>query len=227
MHVLNCFTQSVYAPFSDVESLHANDRASFVSAVRKREDAAWLKLLGGRVQMTDLDLLDAPLRLVCDVSEVLTIPIRVGDRAVARISGAIAKLARSSSSSESAFVLPLAVGEHIDHRVVRQAALEALTGSPVSIAFYEDLPYAARPDGPEQVMVAVSSTGIELQPAFASDPTLDVPAAVARKGKVAECYDSQVDSETVEQIASFTEQYGGRERLWVNAAWTQSPLMHH
>ena len=40
--VLNFFTQSAYAPYSDVETLHANDRVSFVSAVRRREDVAIL-----------------------------------------------------------------------------------------------------------------------------------------------------------------------------------------
>jgi hypothetical protein len=39
---------------------------------------------------------------------------------------------------------------------------------------------------------------------------------------MAECYDSQIDSEIVEQIAAFSGQYAGRERLWVNAAWAAS-----
>ncbi len=47
VEVVSCFTRSEFAPFSDAGSLHANDRMSFVSATRKREDEAWAKMLRG------------------------------------------------------------------------------------------------------------------------------------------------------------------------------------
>ena len=90
VQVLNFFTQSLYAPYSDAESLHQNDRVSFVSAVRRREDIAWNKLLRDRLEFHDLDLQDAPLRLNCDLGELPTLEIRAGDRALARAAGAIA-----------------------------------------------------------------------------------------------------------------------------------------
>lgn len=222
VQVLNCFTQSDYAPYSDAESLHPNDRTSFVSAIRKREDAAWNKLLGGRLQFTDLDLLDAPLRLACPIVEALSLPIRAGDRAVARVAGAVAKLARAGAPERLAFVLPLAVGAHIDHRVVQQAGLEALAGSPLPVAFYEDLPYAARPGGVEEIGSRVEATALAVQPAFASGEQPVPERSLGSKRCMAECYDSQIDSEVAEQIASFAQQYGGRERLWVNNAWSAS-----
>ena len=220
VHVLNCFTQSAYAPFSDADSLHQNDRTSFVSATRKREDIAWNKLLGGKLHITDLDLLDAPLRLACDVSEVLTLPVRAGDRAVARVAGAVAKFARK----EYAIVLPLAIVGHIDHRVTHAAGLEALAGSQRAIAFYEDLPYAARPDAASQIANVAEQTGLALKPSFATAPTEDMDAQVARKLRMAECYDSQIDSEVAASIAAFSNVYFGRERLWANDAWAASAL---
>ena len=223
--VLNCFTQSDYAPYSDAASLHANDRLSFVSATRKREDAAWNKVLGGRLQFTDLDLLDAPLRLACSADEVLGMPIRAGDRAVARVAGAIAKFARNGSPESLAIMLPLAVGGHIDHRVTRQAGLEALAGSPLPIAFYEDLPYATRPGGAEEITGLAEATAMDLQPAFAVDEETEPSLAAHRKRRVAECYDSQIDTEAAQQIAAFCLAYQGRERLWVNAAWRDSILV--
>lgn len=218
--VLNCFTQSDYAPYSDAASLHANDRTSFVSALRKREDAAWNKLLGGRVQFTDLDLLDAPLRLSCGVDEVLSLPIRAGDRAVARVAGAVAKLVRNASAQGLAIVLPLAVGGHIDHRVTRQAGIEGLAGSSLPVAFYEDLPYAARPEGTATLDDLIESLGIAVQPTIVSQPEGTPEAAAERKRRMAECYDAQIDTEVAAQIAEFSLRYAGGERLWANTAWS-------
>lgn len=215
--VLNCFTQSEYAPYSDVSTVHGNDRVSFVSALRRREDIAWNKLLGGRLKFVDLDLLDAPLRLACEVEEVLTVDIRAGDRALTRVAGAIAKLARAGS--EVAFVAPLGVGGHIDHRVARQAALNTLREAPVAMAFYEDLPYAAREGEAETLQAQTMALEADLQPVFSEPERSDAEAAVARKRRAADCYDSQIDSEVVSTLAQFALRYGGRERMWCNVAW--------
>jgi LmbE family N-acetylglucosaminyl deacetylase len=225
--VLNCFTQSDYAPFSDVSSLHPNDRTSFVSAVRRREDIAWTKLAGTALQWNDLDLLDAPLRLVCAVDEVLTLAIRPGDRAVARIAGALAKMARAVPAGQCAFVVPLAVGDHIDHRVARQAALDAVTDSAVPLAFYEDLPYAAQEGAAETLRSFAEQLQRGLQPCFVETAPLKVEDAIRRKAKIAQCYDSQIDSDVVARIADFSATYGGRERLWANAAWRDHALCVH
>lgn len=222
--ILNCFTQSEYAPYSDVDSLHGNDRRSFASAVRRREDIAWNKLAGGGLKITDLDLLDAPLRLACTVDDVLTVEIRPGDRAVTRIAGALRKLAEKAEPGQLALALPLALGGHIDHRVVHQAALDTLGEASVAVAFYEDLPYAARPGMVETIEACAEGTGFRLQNSFAQEPSTAVPDTLRRKHRIAECYDSQIDTEVASQIASFAERYHGRERMWANPAWLASPL---
>lgn len=224
VEILNCFTQSEYAPFSDVDSLHGNDKRSFVSAVRRREDVAWNKLAGGRLKITDLDLLDAPLRLACTVDEVLTVDIRYGDRAVARVVGALRKLVEKAQPGQIALALPLALGDHIDHRVVHQAALEALAAAAVPVAFYEDLPYAARPGAEETIEARAEATGFGLASSFTHEASLAVVDSVRRKHRIAERYDSQIDNDVAWQIASFAERYGGRERLWANAHWLASSL---
>lgn len=218
VHVLNCFSQSAHAPYSDVDSLHANDRVSFVSATRKREDLAWNKLTGGKLHITDLDLLDAPLRLACSVGEVAALEIRPGDRAVARVAGAIAKLARRGF----VLALPLAIGGHIDHRVTRQAGLQAFEEAPFPLCFYEDLPYAARPGEAETSEISALSTGLGTAPGFAEGIPGDMAAQVARKRRIVDCYDTQIDSEVAGQIAAFCERYGGRECFWSTDAWRTS-----
>lgn len=225
VQVLNCFTQSDYAPFSDAESLHPNDRVSFVSAVRRREDAAWNKLLGGRVRFHDLDLLDAPLRLHCTPDEVAALEIRPGDRAVARVAGAVAKLTRQATPDNMAVLAPMAVGAHIDHRVTLQAVVEAFAGRELPLAFYEDLPYAGRPGEAERLAAYAETTGLALTPCYASEPG-DSAAAIARKERMTECYDSQVDSEVARSIAMFSARYEGRERIWGTPAWLGSALQY-
>ena len=228
MVVLNCFTQSEYGPYSDAASLHPNDRVSFVSALRKREDEDWNKLLGRALRFNDLDLLDAPLRLGCAVDEVLSASIRAGDRALARVAGAIAKMARGRGPEALAVLLPLALGGHIDHRIARAAGLQAFqepfAASSFPVAFYEDLPYAARPELAGQAEPAAEVAGLSLAPVFACPPPA-VAAAVASKRRMAQCYDSQIDSELTDAIASFCERYEGRERLWANAAWRASAAL--
>ncbi len=218
--VLNCFTRSAYAPYSDADALHENDRTSFVSALRRREDLAWQKKLGQRLQLHDLDLFDAPLRLNCAVDEVTTVDPRPGDRALARMVGAVEKLARKAD----AVLGPLAIGGHIDHRLAAQATLEALPGAGLPLAFYEDLPYAAHKGTSAQIDARAAEIGRDLRPAFGIRPAPDTPQAIHRKARLAECYDSQIDSTVVNAIAEFSRQYGGRERLWVTPAWLASPL---
>ncbi len=215
VQILNCFTQSAYAPYSDAESLHPNDRMSFVSATRRREDIAWNKMLGNRLRITDLDLLDAPLRLACNVDDVLTLELRPGDRAVARVAGAIAKLARAGH----AIVLPLGIGAHIDHRVTRQAGVNALLEQPFAVAFYEDLPYVARNHGDSDLDMAVQSLDPAPQPFFVEPAAIDPSSRVVRKVQMVQCYDSQIDSVVAQNVASFCLRYGGRERLWVSETW--------
>jgi hypothetical protein len=66
--------------------------------------------------------------------------------------------------------------------------------------------------------------GAELMPVFASE-ALEVDAAIKRKRRLALCYDSQIEDATAERMAAFCAQYGGRERLWGNAAWRALELL--
>jgi hypothetical protein len=118
-----------------------------------------------------------------------------------------------------ALVLPLAVGNHVDHLTVRQAALPSDVRT-TPIAFYEELPYAAQesPSIEAAVQGSALEAGMPLDAYFAQE-LAETDAAVRLKKKIAFCYDSQIDDTTVEVIANFCATYAGRERLWGNAAW--------
>ena len=215
--LLNVFTRSLYAPYSDAESVHENDRLSYVSALRKKEDESFLKQLPG-LTMIDLNVKDAPIRLHCDASIVCDMAVDPNDKAIAKIRKAVAQQADLEHHATSCLVLPLALGHHVDHRVARDASLPITTELPC--AFYEELPYATR----EGVRVDLSrfredaSTRLheELHPVLVHG-THTRPSDFKRK--IAHLYVSQIDSELADTIANFNQRYHGAERLWANDAW--------
>jgi LmbE family N-acetylglucosaminyl deacetylase len=219
VEVVSCFTRSEFAPYSDAGSLHANDRMSFVTAVRKREDEAWRKLYGlAKLTLTDLNLKDAPIRLHCSPEKVFDRPADVSEKVVAKIRRAM------EMSKAEAVVLPLGVGGHVDSVSARDAALPTDANFP--LAFYEELPYAASTEGEGDFERALSqlpvSVRAELQPVFSRSmrgTESVVEDAVARMRRVAWCYDSQIDERVTGEIAEFCRRYEGRERLWATAAW--------
>jgi LmbE family N-acetylglucosaminyl deacetylase len=224
VEVVSCFTRSEFAPYSDAGSLHPNDRMSFATAVRKREDEEWRKQYGvAKLTLTDLNLKDAPIRLHCGAEEVFGRAADVSVKVVSKIRRAL------ELSKAGAIVLPLGLDGHVDHISARDAAMLAET-SALPLAFYEELPYAAHADGEQAIEAAVnqlsSTLQAELQPAFAGRLHGDesaIEAAVLRKRRAAWCYDSQIDESVTTEIAEFCRRYEGRERLWANAAWRTDP----
>ena len=217
VEVVNCFTRSEHAPFSDVSSVHANDRMTYVTAVRSKEDESWRKQFGAsakRLSLKDLNVKDGPLRMHCTLEELTSVAVNPADKAMAKIQKAI--------EGADAVVLPLALGGHVDHRTAREAA-GAIAASAVPCAFYEDLPYALELDA-KAIARAALGAGAEPMPVFASEEQ-DADAAIKRKRRLALCYDSQIEDATAERMAAFCTQYGGRERLWGNAAWRASELL--
>jgi LmbE family N-acetylglucosaminyl deacetylase len=205
VEVICCYTRSEHAPFSDAGSLHPNDRMSFVSATRKREDEAWVKLaakgVAGKLLLTDLNLKDAPLRLHCAADEVFGQVTETSDKATLKIRKAVGQ------SKAELLVIPLALDGHIDRVTARDAAR---AGQSVAVLFYEDLPQALKLT---EEAIAESAKVLLASPQFVQDPT-NADSAVARKRRIAWCYDSQIDESETAAIAERSREFGGRERLW-------------
>lgn len=215
--VLNCFTRSQDAPYSDFESVHANDRPSFVTALRRREDATWQRQFGSGLTVVDLNMKDAPLRLHCSAEEVYGLTINAEDKWLLKIRKVI------EAQNPEALLLPLGLGGHVDHLLVRQAGMPFAQGE-LSCGFYEDLASAANAAQiEEQVNDLSREFKLALAPAFAADPS-DSTEATARKRRAVLRYDSQIDDAEVNRIATLCASYEGRERIWANSAWFTSAL---
>lgn len=210
--LLNIFTRSLYAPFSDADLVQENDRLSYVSAMRKKEDESFLKRLPGLI-MIDLNLKDAPIRLRCTSETVCDALPSPDDTATPKIYKAIAAQIQPPRSV-GGLVLPLALGHHVDHCITRDAALRFAATFPV--AFYEDLPYAARDGVQADFDRFRDNAKIRLHPVLVRG---NQENPVAFKLKMATLYASQIDLHTVETVAHFSDRYQGAERLWSNELW--------
>lgn len=111
-------------------------------AARRAEDFSACQVLG--VKAVHFDLLDCIYRRLPDGNPLVNSesdlwqPIPTGEQAlIEQISALIA--ARLPSNSK--LVIPLSIGDHIDHRLVRAAGLRARP----KVYFYADFPYSARP----------------------------------------------------------------------------------
>jgi len=225
VEVVSCFTRSEFAPYSDVGSVHRNDRVSFVTAVRKREDEAWRKQLepqgAAKFTITDLNLKDAPLRLHVGANEVFGHAAEASEKVTSKIKRAL------EMSKAGAWVLPLGLGGHVDHVTARDVALSARPAGGFPVAFYEELPEAAIGAADEAVAAAVLSLTLTaqstLEPVFATGLGA-VEDAVTKKRRVAWCYDSQIDEGATLEIAEACRKFEGRERIWANEAWRAAGL---
>ncbi len=218
--IMNVFTRSLYAPYSDADSVHDNDRLSYVSAMRRKEDEAFLRHIPG-ARMVDLNIKDAPLRLHCSSDTVCDMPVNPADGAFAKIHKAVS---RHAGSGGAALVLPLALGHHVDHRVARDASLALSAALPC--AFYEDLPYATRP-----------GVSIDLQ-RFRADvdakyhehlhPVVCYHSkSIAWKRSLALGYTSQIREDVADLVSGFAQRYHGNERIWANDAFIALAKAEH
>jgi LmbE family N-acetylglucosaminyl deacetylase len=164
--------------------------------------------------MADLNLKDAPIHLRMPLEELSDTAVNPADPAIEKIRKALTK--QSEAGAMEALVLPAALGKHIDHLTVREAAMPLATTIPA--AFYEDLPYATtHPSAAtdlEFLREAAEQRNEPLTPVL-----YQIESAVERKRKLILGYASQIDDEAGTVISNFAKRYHGGERLWANHAW--------
>lgn len=182
-------------------------------AARREEDRAALALLGAvpvHWDFPDCVYRRAPDgRVLYPDYDALWGPIAEEDGALRE------ELTRRIRGLPSSAVLcvPLGAGEHVDHRLVRQAA-EAI-GRP--LVYYEDYPYAGEPGRVEQ---ALGEGGWESAEVGLDEAALEAKIAAAR------CYRSQISSfwadeaDLAAHFRAYAAEVGGgspAERYW---RWT-------
>ena len=223
--ILNVFTRSRFAPYSDAAFVHENDELSYVSAMRLREDELWVRRIKetlpkghkNNLHMLDLNLKDAAIRLRIPLEAANTTPVNPADPSIEKIRKALTR--HATEGTMQAIVIPAALGNHVDHLTIREAAQPFTTQ--LAAAFYEDLPYATHPNALAD-LEALRTTAAEHNAPLTEilyNTNESTAEAVTRKRKLVLNYASQIDDAAGDVIANFAATYNGAERLWANHQW--------
>jgi len=230
--ILNIFTRSRFAPYSDAAFVHENDELSYVSAMRLREDELWVRRIKeslpkghkNNLHIFDLNLKDAPIRLRIPLEAVNTTPVNPADPSIEKIRKALTR--HAAEGTMQAIVIPAALGNHVDHLTIREAAQPFTEQLPT--AFYEDLPYATHPNALAD-LEALRTTAAEHNAPLTEilyNTNESTAEAVTRKRKLVLNYASQIDDAAGDVIANFAATYNGAERLWANHQWLSALGAH-
>jgi hypothetical protein len=190
--------------------------------MRLREDEHFLrritqdlpKGLKSNLRMVDLNMKDAPIRLRIPLEELSDTPINPIDHAIEKIHKALTK--QSEAGMMEALTLPAALGNHLDHLTVREAAMSFTANLPS--AFYEDLPYATTHPSAATDLEALREAAAKRNEPLSS-VLYQIDSAVEYKRRLVLGYASQIDGATGTLISEFATRYKGGERLWANQSW--------
>jgi LmbE family N-acetylglucosaminyl deacetylase len=196
--------------------------------MRLREDEHFLrritetlpKGLKSNLHMLDLNLKDAPIRLRIPLEELSDTPVNPTDPALEKIRKTLVK--QSETGAMEALVVPAALGKHVDHLTVREAATPFTSATPA--AFYEDLPYATTHPSAATDLESLRESA-EQRNETLSPVLYQIESAIERKRKLIFGYASQIDDDTGALISNFATRYNSGERLWANQAWLSSKLL--
>jgi LmbE family N-acetylglucosaminyl deacetylase len=206
--VLTVFSCSTYAP-----RLFFRGRER-VTRVRRREDDRFAATVAPGCRMVWLEECDARLRPDYRGTNAHTSrPMTAGDLVLTE---KLALTFRQKVDPSSTIYLPLGVGGHVDHVIVREAGLALLAAGCRSMFLYEDLPYAAKFSvaGLEDQVRRMTFAGADrLVPCRVTFPGL-----LACKQQALACYPSQVTRKVLSAILTHARQVGGpneaAERVW-------------
>jgi len=161
-----------------------------VTAMRKREDEAFVSLLGSGACVLWCDLPDPSVRFPA-ARETWYVP-------------------------RGALLAPMALGRNRDHLIVRDAALAFVRRSPRRLFLYEDLPYAARMSELELERDAEDLARAESL--TLTSRRISYAALLLRKRQAVATYASQMNRDIVDRVLSYALRVGAlvspAERVW-------------
>lgn len=185
--------------------------AAAVFATRRQEDIRACALLGA--DHLHFPLLDAIYRThpqtgayFVTSNETLFGPVDSADAAnmISQLNRILAALPPATQ-----ILAPLGVGNHVDHQLVKQAAVAQYGWS--RLLFYEDYPYA-RKDGAVEAVIGVDPDWQPMSYSLTDEDLRQKAAAIAEHAsQVSSFFNGRLDID--HQIRAYAERVGG-ERYW-------------
>jgi Uncharacterized proteins, LmbE homologs len=183
LRAITFFTESLFSPYLKVGD---------ISRTRKEEDSLYFRSLG--IEYLQLNLPDTSLRYP---DNLLGEGIHEEEHLVSQAMELLSK------ERPKAVFSPLAIGNHLDHRIVKKAALLSFPSS--KLVFYEDLPYASR----------VNHSG----PEGALRCEVDVTDVIDDRERLLTIYRSQIGEEEMELV----RRYLFKGTSFVEVLWVYDP----
>jgi LmbE family N-acetylglucosaminyl deacetylase len=203
--VVNVFNRGCWWRFP-----YTLDDAHRIQACRYAEESLVSRMSGSAMKM--LDLPEALLR-GHPFEELFTArPDNRDDEVAATLRAAVGALAREYPLAH--WFLPLAVGEHIDHHIVRDSAIAALTAQGVNsthLHFYEDLPYSAKLGSEADFSARIA--GMPLR-----EESLDIEEMLPWKVELLRSYWSQLRWSDFAEVRRYARAVGGTQAA--ELTWT-------
>jgi LmbE family N-acetylglucosaminyl deacetylase len=200
--IVTVFSRSLFSPY------YKFDNARAVTLRRRSEDSTFAKRI--RASLLDLGFPDTTLRGYPDLECIHKVRSSNKDpvflKVQSRFRTILPKLARLVA------LVPLALGNHVDHRIVRDCFLLARPNS-MQYFFYEDLPYASS-CSESTIRRAVSKFGNSFVPRINY-----FTETFEKKVELNEIYSSQVSHSEVDRLRAYARLVGSHgemgERVWV------------
>jgi len=202
IRVLNFFTISDYAPWA------FSSRKMSVSALRQHEDHRAFAMANPSARVLSLNWLDAPLRLNIGAAAIAN-PETPALRPAGEAHSFILKM--RAHWKNGLVLAPLALGNHVDHLAIREAAIG--TGAEARLAFYEDLPYATW-TAEDAILNRVAETE-KLTHAPLKPVVVRSPNGRVAKFQAVRQYNSQITRNEAVAISRYALKYRTGERIWV------------
>lgn len=185
-----------------------------VTAMRKREDEAFVSLLGSGACVLWCDLPDPSVRLPA-TRDTWYVPRPLSSDERAFVAG-IAGFCEEHVEDSSVLLAPMALGRNRDHLIVRDAALEFVRRNPRRLFLYEDLPYAARMSELELKRDAEDLAGAERL--TLTSRKISYATLLLRKRQAVATYASQMNRDIADRVLRYALRVGrfvsAGERVW-------------
>lgn len=197
VNIINCFTDTSWTI-----CFISKDKEE-ICRLRKMEDIEFNKLFDSRLQILNLDLLDAPLRngFIFQSKSFENIEWEMVNRLKASIELHV--------PGGATLLCPLAIGNHIDHAICLEAISQLY--QQYTVIFFEDLPYANRISEQEiyeHVQLLEEKLQVKLSPRL-----LPFDNCSIRKEDAIKIYRTQLNDAICAEIIAHLNRVKG-ERLW-------------
>jgi LmbE family N-acetylglucosaminyl deacetylase len=198
--IINCFTQTKWTIRFVSKDMQE------ICRLRKQEDEEYNKFFNSCINIIHLDLLDAPLR------NDYIFQYKPFEQNELEVVEELKTYLKTNIPKDSVLLCPLAIGDHIDHVICREAVEQLYEN--FNILFFEDLPYANRISETE-ILSQSHSLEKRLKVHFVNNTNHFNDCSISKEQAI-RLYKTQLNDEICAEIISHLNNLSG-ERLWGDA----------